>query len=74
MAITTGTVVANNYYNQPLLGEMAREFGISEAEISSVPMLTQIGYAAGLFLIVPLGDMLKRKKMILILTLIPSLE
>ncbi|UZR97156.1 MFS transporter (plasmid) [Chondrinema litorale] len=66
MAITTGTVVANNYYNQPLLGEMAREFGISESEISSVPMLTQIGYAAGLFLIVPLGDMLKRKKMILI--------
>ncbi|RNL91468.1 MFS transporter [Sinomicrobium pectinilyticum] len=66
MAITTGMVVANNYYNQPLLADMAGEFEISEAAISDVPMLTQIGYAMGLFLIVPLGDMLKRKKMILI--------
>lgn len=66
MAVTTGMVVANNYYNQPLLGEMAREFNVSEAEISSVSMLTQIGYAIGLFLIVPLGDMLRRKRLILI--------
>ncbi|WP_268224767.1 MFS transporter [Sinomicrobium oceani] len=66
MAITTGMVVANNYYNQPLLADMAREFGVSEGAISDVPMLTQIGYALGLFLIVPLGDMLKRKRMILI--------
>lgn len=65
MAITTGMVVANNYYNQPLLGEMAREFGVSQSMISSVPMLTQIGYAIGLLLIVPLGDMFKRKKLIL---------
>lgn len=59
-------VVANNYYNQPLLGEMARAFHVSNKGISSVPMLTQIGYAIGLLLIVPLGDMLKRKQMILI--------
>lgn len=65
MAATTGLIVANNYYNQPLLGLMSRYFGVSELEISSVPMLTQIGYALGLFLIVPLGDMLKRKKLIL---------
>ena len=66
MALTTGLVVANNYYNQPLLGIMARSLQVSEMEISSIPMLTQIGYAVGLFLIVPLGDMLRRKKMILI--------
>ena len=66
MALTTGLVVANNYYNQPLLGLMAKYFNVSEFEISSVPMLTQIGYAAGLFLIVPLGDKFKRKKLILI--------
>lgn len=65
MAATTGLVVANNYYNQPLLGLMAKSFGITELQISSVPMLTQIGYAVGLFLIVPLGDKLKRKKLIL---------
>ena len=66
MALTTGLVVANNYYNQPLLGLMAAYFKVGEFEISSIPMLTQIGYAIGLFLIVPLGDMLKRKKLVLI--------
>ncbi len=66
MACTTGLVVANNYYNQPLLGLMAKHFGVHELEISLVPMFTQIGYAAGLFLIVPLGDKFKRKKLILI--------
>lgn len=65
MAVGTGLVVANNYYNQPLLANMARSFNISESAISSVPMLTQIGYAIGLFLIVPLGDKFKRKKLIL---------
>ena len=65
MSVTTGVVVANNYYNQPLLGLMAKDFGISELQISSIPMLTQIGYAFGLFFIVPLGDKLKRKKLIL---------
>lgn len=65
MSITTGVVVANNYYNQPLLGLMAKDFGVSELQISSIPMLTQIGYAFGLFFIVPLGDKLKRKKLIL---------
>lgn len=66
MALTTGLVVANNYYNQPLLGLMATYFKVSEFEISSVPMLTQIGYAVGLFLIVPLGDKYRRKRLILI--------
>lgn len=65
MAVGTGLVVANNYYNQPLLAIMAASFGISESKISVVPMLTQIGYALGLFLIVPLGDKFRRKKLIL---------
>ncbi|MBL3655176.1 MFS transporter [Fulvivirga sediminis] len=65
MATSTGLVVANNYYNQPLLGEMARSFQVAESEVSLIPMLTQIGYAVGLFLIVPLGDKFERKKLIL---------
>ncbi|UII25078.1 MFS transporter [Fulvivirga maritima] len=65
MAAGTGLVVANNYYNQPLLGEMARSFHIAESEVSLIPMLTQIGYAVGLFLIVPLGDKFERKNLIL---------
>ncbi|NDV95719.1 MFS transporter [Dysgonomonas sp. 521] len=66
MAIGAGLVVANNYYNQPLLGMIAREFGQSESATSKVAMFTQIGYAAGLLLIIPLGDMFRRKKIILI--------
>ncbi|WP_286841620.1 MULTISPECIES: MFS transporter [Sphingobacterium] len=66
MTIATGLVVANNYYNQPLLDLIAKDLHIDEATVSNSAMLTQIGYAFGLLLIVPLGDMFKRKKMILI--------
>ncbi|MGM5629289.1 MFS transporter [Apibacter raozihei] len=66
MAISSGLIVANNYYNQPLLGLMAEDFQVSESEISGIPMFTQIGYACGLFFFIPLGDMFKRKRMILI--------
>ena len=65
MTIGAGLVVANNYYNQPLLGMIAKEFGESEAATSKVAMFTQIGYAIGLLLIIPLGDMFRRKRIIL---------
>jgi predicted MFS family arabinose efflux permease len=45
---------------------IAKDLHIDEATVSNSAMLTQIGYAFGLLLIVPLGDMFKRKKMILI--------
>ncbi|MBB4037161.1 putative MFS family arabinose efflux permease [Dysgonomonas hofstadii] len=66
MTIGAGLVVANNYYNQPLLGMISRELGESEAATSKVAMFTQVGYAAGLLLIIPLGDMFKRKQIVLI--------
>ena len=61
MTIATGLVVANNYYNQPLLGKIATEFAVSEAAVSKITVLTQLGYAAGLLLIIPLGDKIMRK-------------
>ncbi len=67
MTITTGVVVGNNYYNQPLLGLMAQDFNVTESKISIIAMLTQIGFALGLLFIVPLGDMVRRKKLILIM-------
>lgn len=66
MTIGAGLVVANNYYNQPLLADIAREMNVSEATISNVPMLNQVGYAAGLFLLIPLGDMFSKRKVIII--------
>lgn len=65
ITLTTGIVVGNNYYNQPLLGLMAKDFGTTEDVISVIAILTQTGYAAGLLFIVPLGDMVHRKKLIL---------
>ena len=65
MAVATGLSVANCYYNQPLLGSMARDFGISDFAASMVATLTQIGYVAGLVFIIPLGDLVSRKKLIL---------
>ncbi|WP_176084738.1 MFS transporter [Martelella sp. HB161492] len=64
MAVTAGTVVANNYYNQPLLGEMAADLSISDQAASWIASATQIGYALGLLALLPLGDRVDRRRMI----------
>jgi predicted MFS family arabinose efflux permease len=66
MTLTTGLVVANIYYNQPLLNDMANTFHVSNGKAGQVSMLTQIGYAAGMLFVVPLADMMKRKRLMLI--------
>ncbi|WP_276089803.1 MFS transporter [Pedobacter sp. JY14-1] len=68
MAFCTGLIVANIYYCQPLVILVAREFGLTEPVAGKISYLTQAGYALGLFLIVPLGDMFERKKQILVIT------
>jgi len=65
MTIGAGLVVANNYYNQPLLSLIARDFNVLESKVGIVAMLTQIGYATGLFFIVPLADMFYRRRVVL---------
>lgn len=59
MAFCTGLIVANIYYCQPLVILVAREFNLTESYAGRITYLTQAGYALGLFLIVPLGDMCK---------------
>ena len=66
MTIATGLVVANLYYNQPLLDDLAKTFHVSNGAAGNIAMLTQIGYALGMLFIIPLGDMFKRKKLIII--------
>ena len=66
MTITTGFVVANIYYNQPLLGDIAQTFHVNSAKVGQVAVFTQIGYAVGLLFIVPLGDMFERKRLMMI--------
>jgi predicted MFS family arabinose efflux permease len=64
LALTCGLSVANIYFAQPLLDAMAHDFGIAPAAIGTVVTFTQIGYAAGLILIVPLGDLRDRRRLI----------
>ncbi|MGI9651483.1 MFS transporter [Chryseobacterium sp. RLHN22] len=66
MSIISGLVVANNYYNQPLLGLISKDLNVTESAAGKISVLTQIGYAIGLLLIVPLGDKFLRKRLILI--------
>lgn len=65
MTVSACLVIANNYYNQPLLGDIANEFNITEAAANRVATITIFGYAVGLFLLVPLGDMFQKKKIII---------
>lgn len=66
LAIIAGVSVANLYYNQPLLNRISRDLQISEFTANLIAMITQIGYAIGLLFIIPLGDLYKRKTIILI--------
>lgn len=68
MAFCTGLIVANIYYCQPLVILVAKEFNITESHAGKITYLTQAGYALGLFLVVPLGDMFERRKQILLIT------
>jgi predicted MFS family arabinose efflux permease len=69
MAVACGMSVANLYYNQPLLAEIGRTFHATVKEVGSVSMLTQIGYAVGMFVFVPLGDMKERRGLIVMILL-----
>ena len=68
MAFCTGLIVANIYYCQPLVILIAKDFNLTESDAGSITFLTQAGYAIGLFLLVPLGDMLEKKRQILMTT------
>lgn len=64
MSISAGLFVANLYYSQPLLNLIARSFHASESAVSNIPLFTQLGYAAGILFIVPLGDMMANMKIL----------
>ena len=74
ITIGCGVVVANLYYCQPLLGALSRAFRVSEESASFVNIFSQLGYGLGLLFIVPLGDMLVRRGMLIWMHLLAALS
>lgn len=73
MAAACGAAVANLYYAQPLLSTIGRDFGVSDASAGLLVTASQIGYAAGLVLLVPVGDLLERRRLITRISLVTVL-
>ncbi|HDS9358504.1 TPA: MFS transporter [Enterobacter chengduensis] len=72
MSVATGLAVASNYYAQPLLDTIARAFDLSASSAGFIVTAAQLGYAAGLLLLVPLGDMFERRMLIVTMTLLAA--
>ncbi|OWV91586.1 MFS transporter [Rhizobium sp. R693] len=71
-AATCGLVAANLYYGQPLAGPISASLGFTPAATGLIVTLTQIGYGLGLLLIVPLGDLLENRRLVLTLIAISA--
>ncbi|WP_067065759.1 MFS transporter [Roseateles chitosanitabidus] len=66
LAASAGLGAASLYYSQPILAPLADDLHASTGGIGAVPMLTQLGYAAGILLLTPLGDRFDRRQVILV--------
>lgn len=64
-ALCCGAIVANIYYAQPIIGLIAPDIHMSDGVASLIVSLTQIGYALGLFFVVPLGDLLENRRLMI---------
>jgi predicted MFS family arabinose efflux permease len=63
-AAACGLIVANLYFAQPLAGEIGRNLGLRAESVGLIVTVTQLGYAAGLVLLVPLGDLVENRRLI----------
>lgn len=66
LAASAGQGAASLYYAQPILAPLAADLHATTAQIGAVPTLTQLGYAAGILLLTPLGDRFDRRRVILV--------
>src|SRR5262249_40950579 len=73
LAFSTGCIVANIYYVQPLLADIALDFGLSVIQIGIVAMLAQVGTGLGMLFFVPLGDKYERRSLISTLLIVESI-
>ncbi|KAF8878807.1 MFS DHA1 transporter [Gymnopilus junonius] len=69
---STTILTGNLYYCQPLLIEMAKTFDVSYERVSRIPTCVQAGYAVGLFILCPLGDIFRRRQLVLALVFLTT--
>jgi predicted MFS family arabinose efflux permease len=65
LAVACGVIVANIYYAQPLAGPIGHALGLSVGATGLIVTLTQIGYGLGLLFVVPLGDLIETRRLVL---------
>lgn len=70
MAFSAGTIVANVYYSQPILQNIAGALNKPESAVGKIAMLAQMGYGVGMFFLLPLGDKMNRKRLIIAICLL----
>jgi predicted MFS family arabinose efflux permease len=69
MSVASAVAVANIYYNQPMLADMLRTFHTTPKHVGLVATFTQIGYAIGMPVFIPIGDFVERRRMVILLFL-----
>jgi predicted MFS family arabinose efflux permease len=69
-AFCCGVIVANIYYAQPIIDLIAPDIGLSPRAASLTVSLTQVGYALGLFFIVPLADLVDNRRLLIVMTIV----
>lgn len=73
LAMSCGVIVANLYYAQPLIAPIAADLGISPQSGGLIVTVTQLGYCVGLLLIVPLGDLIENRRLVVAVTSLGTL-
>lgn len=73
LAVACGLIVANLYYTQPLVESISSSIGLSSGAAGVIVTLTQIGYGIGLLFIVPLGDLLENRKLVVTLLVLTAI-
>ena len=72
MAVTCGVCAGSNYYNQPLIYEIATSLSIPVEKAAVTIVISQFAYALGLIILIPLGDKLSKRKLVLTLMIISA--
>ncbi|GAD78222.1 putative major facilitator superfamily protein [Vibrio ezurae NBRC 102218] len=70
MSSAVSATAANLYYNQPILPQIGSDLGLTSEQLGSIPAAGQLGYAAALLLLSPLGDTIPRRRLIAILSVL----